>query len=821
MITLFVDVILPLPLPSLYTYRLPFDLNEFAKVGSRVVVQFGQKKILTAIIGCIHEKPPVIYQAKSVLSLLDETPVLSSIQLEFYQWIAQYYMCHIGEVINAGLPSGLKISNESKIQYNPNFKYDIELTEKEKALLEELHKNDSVTYSEAAELLQVKSVYLIISSLIKKNAVILFEEIKEKYKPKIIRKIRLSTKYANDLISLKYLISSLESKPKQLEYLLAYLGEVPVFQVHDLNENGVEKTKIITSENKSTALNTLIKNGIFEEFEVIISRIDTNSNAKIVENFTLSEHQNTAKNKIIELFRTKEIVLLHGVTGSGKTEVYIDLIKQVILNESQVLFLLPEIALTTQIVSRLRLVFGNVLGVYHSKYSDNERVEVWQKIVTGELKIIIGVRSSIFLPFNNLGLIIIDEEHDASYKQYDPPPRYHARDAAMVLAQKHHAKVLLGSATPAIETYHNATSGKFGLVTLDKRYGTAQMPEILLVDLKKEKQIKGEFSHQLFNEIESTIERKEQVILFQNRRGYAPFLTCLDCGFVPHCNNCSVSLTYHLYKQELSCHYCGHHQVVPNLCPACGSSKIKPIGFGTEKLEEDVQLMLPNARVKRMDLDTTRKKNGYQSIISAIENEEIDILVGTQMVTKGLDFDNVSLVGVFDIDRMIYFPDFRSTERVFQIATQVSGRAGRKDKKGKVIIQTSSPTHPIFDKIIQNDYLGLYNQEILEREKFNYPPYSRLIKITLKHVDKDTVAQAAMKLVENMYIFLGNARVLGPEPPAINKIRNYYLQDIYIKIEKGNIDIRKIKQILKDCILTLCVTKPYRSILVAIDVDVI
>jgi primosomal protein N' (replication factor Y) len=818
MITLFTDVILPLPLPNLYTYRIPLELNEYVKPGCRVIVQFGKKRVLTAIVAKVHENPPKLYEAKSILSLLDEVPALNATQLSFFQWISEYYMCHQGEVINAALPSGLKISSESRIQLNPGFNNETPLNEKEALLMQELRTRDTMTYSDAAVILQVKSIYLVISSLIKKEAVIIFEEIKEKYKPKILKKIRLSEKYARDNTSLEYLVSTLESKPKQLDHVLKYLAEVPVFQNNELNDAGLTKSKLLDEEASEGSLKTLIKNGIFEEFEIIVSRLDDKEHSIVIPNYKLSENQNTAKEQIIDLFRTKDIVLLHGVTGSGKTEIYIDLIQQVLSNGSQVLYLLPEIALTTQIVFRLRKIFGNKLGIYHSKYSDNERVEVWKGIQSGDLQVIVGVRSSIFLPFDNLGLIIVDEEHETSYKQYDPAPRYNARDAAMVLALKHHAKVLLGSATPSIETYYNASNGKWGLVRLDKRFGSAQMPEILLVDTKKDFP-KGEFTATLFNELEATLERKEQAILFQNRRGYAPYLSCEDCGYVPQCKSCDVSLTYHMFKQELSCHYCGHHERVPTSCPACGSSKIKTVGFGTEKLEEDVQIILPQARVQRMDLDTTRSKNGYQKIINSFENEEVDILVGTQMVTKGLDFDKVSLVGVFDIDRMIHFPDFRSNERVFQVATQVSGRAGRKDKKGKVIIQTSQPHHLIFEKIIQNDYLGLYNQEIAEREKYNYPPFCRLIKLVIKNEDKTLADKASVALANKLKSKLGTKRVLGPEPPVIDKIRNQYLRDIYIKLEKDKVDIVKVKKMITEEITFLNTLKEFRNVFVMTDVD--
>ncbi|MFN0049766.1 MAG: primosomal protein N' [Cytophagales bacterium] len=821
----FCDVILPLPIPNFYTYSIPEEYTSNISVGSRIVVQFGPKKILTAIVANIHNSKPTIYDPKSVLSLVDESPTILPIQLDFFYWIAQYYMCHNGEVISAALPSGLKLSSESKIQIHPLFKLseanNKQFSSKELNLLEEINSRESITYTEASSILDVKNIYTYLNSLQKKSAILIFEEIKEKFKPKIQRKIRLAGKYANDKLALQHQIESLEKKPKQLDILLKYLQQVPVYQTVTSNNIGILKSDFLKENASDSVLKTLVKNGIFEEFEVVISRFEE-IEQPITSNFQLSEAQQKAKDEILLHYQSKQTVLLHGITGSGKTEVYIELIKNVFDNGQQVLFLLPEIALTTQIVARLYKVFGSLLGVYHSKYSDNERVEVWQGLLTGKFQIVVGVRSAIFLPFSNLGLVIIDEEHEPSYKQYEPAPRYHARDCAVVLAQKHHAKVLLGSATPSVETYHNCHIGKWELVRLQQRYGNAQLPDIELVDMKRELKLKTlnqDFSEPLFNAVHQNLIAKKQTILFQNRRGYSPYIACEDCGFVPDCKSCDVSLTHHLHKRELVCHYCGYHEKMPNACPACGSSKIKSVGFGTEKLEEEAQLLYPAAKIQRMDLDTTRTKTGFQKIIAAVENQEVDILVGTQMVTKGLDFENVSLVGVFDIDRMLHFPDFRSQERVFQLLTQVSGRAGRKGTKGQVIIQSSQPQSAIFQYVIQNNYIDFYDKEISERQKYLYPPFCRLIKITFKHKDKDVVEKTSVSFAAKLKSRLGKSRILGPESPVIDKIRDLYLKELYVKLEKEKIDFKKAKQLIANE-LQYCLALPeFKQVYVVLDID--
>ncbi|HEY8401835.1 MAG TPA: primosomal protein N', partial [Cytophagaceae bacterium] len=690
--TVFADVILPLPLPKMYTYRVSREMEEKVVPGARVVVQFGQKRVLTAIVANIHNQPPALYEAKYLLEVLDDVPSINSYQLKLFDWISEYYMCHLGEVLNAGLPSGMKISSESQIQLHPEFISDgLELSEKEEMVIAEL-RSKNLSYNDLIKILGTKNIYPLIKSLIQKHAIILYEEIKEKYSPKTIRKIRLNADIANNKKKLEEVFQQLEKKVQQTDVLLKYLQEVPVYKNPDLNRTGITKSTLLLKNISTSSLNTLVKNKIFEEFDVTISRFaDTEAEEELP---TLTENQQTAFQQILKELESKDVCLFRGITGSGKTEIYIHLIKHALEGGNQALLLLPEIALTTQIVKRLAKVFGNKMGVYHSKFSDNERVEVWNGLLEGKFSFIIGVRSSIFLPFDNLGLVIIDEEHETSYKQYDPAPRYHARDTALMLARLHNAKAVLGSATPSIESYYNAKEGKWGLVSLLKRYGNSQLPDIELIDLRverKNRRMRNDFSNQLLQSLETCIQNNEQAIVFQNRRGYAPFLVCEDCGHIQKCQNCSVSLTYHLFGAEMRCHYCGHKESVPSGCVACGSVKVKTSGAGTEKIEDELKLFIPNGRIQRMDLDTTRRKSSYENIINEFEKGETNILVGTQMISKGLDFGRVSTVAIFDADRMIHFPDFRSYERAFQMITQVSGRAGRREKKGKVVIQTHNP----------------------------------------------------------------------------------------------------------------------------------
>ncbi len=824
-VTFFADLILPIPVPRLFTYRVPRGMTDGLKIGARVIVPFGKNngRVLTAVVARLHNSPPTAYQARYISEVLDEYPLVTGYQLELFRWMAEYYMCCIGDVMNVALPSGLKISSQSKVQANPDFDYPELLTELEETVLTELRKHPALSYEELGRLAgEGTNVPALIKSLVGKKAIIVFEEVKEKYIPKMVRKVRLHRNY-EEKEQLLVLLQRLEKLPKQQEVVMRYLSHVPMQHNPSLNQKGLDKTILNQDgELSQSSLSTLIKNQVFETFEIIQPRFSDTSGGIPVE-IRLTDAQRTASEQIMQHFENRNIVLLHGITGSGKTEVYINLIQQALAGGSQVLYLLPEIALTTQIVVRLQRVFGDKLGIYHSKFSDNERVEVWKGVVSGQYQFVVGVRSSVFLPFDNLGLIIVDEEHETSYKQHDPAPRYHARDVAIMLAHWQQAKVLLGSATPALETYYQARQGRYGLVELFQRFGDATLPNIMLVNIQQEKRqklMKNEFSSVLLGALEMNLERKEQSILFQNRRGYSPYMQCEDCDWTAECNNCAVSLTYHQRDAELRCHYCGHKDPVPRTCPACGSTKVRTIGFGTEKLEDQLQIFFPQSRVLRMDLDTTRAKNAYQQIIQEFEGGQVDILVGTQMITKGLDFDNVSLVGIFDADRLIRFPDFRATERAFQMITQVSGRAGRRaGRQGTVLIQTHNPQQPVLQKVIQNDYKGLYEEEIQERQDFGYPPFVRLIKLTVRHTDKAISQQAAERLATELTDALGSTRVLGPEEPLVERIRNQFLFDILVKIERNKVNVKAVKAYIQDRINDILTDKGLRQVSIIADVD--
>lgn len=817
-ITWFADVVLPVPLNRLFTYRLPKDWEPI-HAGSRIIVPFGARKVLTGIIYECHNNPPKDYEAKYILEVLDQRPSIVSQQFKLFDWIANYYMCTLGEVLNSGLLTGLKVSSESKVQLNPFFDLDDTLLDsKEEMLVSALSKRDSLTYQEIIEILGVKTISGIIKSLIQKEAIIIFETIRERFSPKIEKRIRLQREWVPNEV-LEGLLEKLDGKPKQLEILLKYLQQVPVHDDPDLNNQGNSKREMIATGISSSSLKTLVKNQILEEFEVIISRFPEEFHSPAQVN--LNAEQTRAYQEIHHCFESNSVALLHGITGSGKTEIYIKLIEETIEAGNQVLYLLPEIALTTQIMVRLKKIFGSRMGVYHSKFSDNERVEVWNGLLDGKYDIVLGVRSSIFLPFNNLGLIIVDEEHEPSYKQMDPAPRFHARDTALILAQIHHAKTLLGTATPSLETMHNAVSNKYGLIRLNERYNDAVLPNIMIADIGKErkkKTMRSEFSSILHNQIATTLENSEQIILFQNRRGYSPFLSCGNCAWIPKCPNCSVSLTYHMFSNELRCHYCSHAEANPGVCIECGGNDLKTVNYGTEKIEEDVKLIFPKATVARMDLDTTRSKYGYQQIINDFSELGTDILVGTQMLSKGLDFNNVQLVGVMDFDRMLHFPDFRAHERTFNLVTQVSGRSGRRAKQGLVVIQTTKPDNQILKYIVDHDYTSFYESEIQERKAFKFPPFSRLIRTIVKHSDLKISVQGAAKLADIFRSKLGAKVIYGPQEPVISKIRNKYLQEIVIKLLPQD-SPSKTKTILIQERQQLLLSKEFKGLIVQFDVD--
>lgn len=819
--TYFVDVLLPLALPDTYTYRVPQEMNALIAPGKRVVVQFGQKRIYSAIVRNVHQTAPLAQNIKYILDIIDEKPVVTSLQFKFWDWISEYYMTTRGEVMSAALPTAMKLASESKIVLNPEFDGNTDsLNDKEYLIYEALETNGILTITEVSAIVELKKVVHLINGLYDKGVIRIEEELIDNFKPKTEPYVIINLDFTEEE-KLRNILDSMEKKaPKQVDLLMAYLQMTNSLKSENL---AVSKAALLKQSATSGAvLDALKEKGILQVFEKVISRIEVVTKKLDVESIKLSVHQQVAFESIKLKFETNNIQLLHGVTGSGKTEIYIKLINEVISTGKKVLFLLPEIALTAQIINRLRKYFGSDVGIYHSRYSQNERVEVWNNLVNKEksFKIIIGARSSVFLPISNLGLVIIDEEHDTSYKQMDPAPRYNGRDAGIFLAGLNEAKCLLGSATPSIETYKKAKDGKYGLTTLTQRFGESQMPLIKVVDTieaTKKGNMKSHFSKDLIDEIDTTLKAKQQVILFRNRRGFSLSMVCEKCHWTPECKHCDVTLTFHKQYQKLKCHYCGYAINVPDKCPSCGSSRIKLQGFGTEKIENELPIFFNDAVVKRMDLDTTRGKNSYSQIINDFEDKKIDILVGTQMVTKGLDFENVGLVGVMSADSLISYPDFRSGERGFQMLTQVSGRAGRKGAKGKVIIQTSHPEHSIIQRVVSNDYTGMYESQIADRENFGYPPFTRLIKITLKHKDFHLLNEASRLYAERLRERLGG-RVIGPEFPIVSRVKTLYLKNILVKIEMGA-SHRFVKNFIHETTANFEKKKEYRQVMIAYDVD--
>ena len=818
---LYADVILPLPLKQLFTYSVPETQNNSIETGSRVIVQFGARKIYTAIVFSLHYNAPADYKTKEIISILDTEPVVNQNQLKLWQWIAEYYMCSVGEVYKAALPSGLKLESETKVIYNPEYIEETSFNSTETLILDFLEKRNISSIQEISNVLNRKDVLPVIKSLMEKKALILEEKLKENYKPKTETYICLHDSIKTEA-RLNEIFDSLKKATRQLHTLMAFCKLSGSF-INNGTEEVSKKSLLEESESTSAVIKSLVEKKIVVEYEKNISRLGEYGN-EIKSIKELTKEQQTAFSSIQDEFNEKNVVLLHGVTSSGKTEIYIHLIKEQIDKGKQVLYLLPEIALTTQIINRLTSVFGNKVGVYHSKFSDSERVEVYQNILNPgrekSYKVILGVRSSLFLPFSNLGLIIVDEEHENTYKQYDPAPRYNARDSALVLAQIHQAKVLLGSATPSVESYFNSKNGKYGLVELTSRYLDILLPGIQIIDVlraKRKKEMKSHFSPELVEGIKDALDKNEQVILFQNRRGFAPYLECESCGWIPNCPNCDVSLTYHQHTKELVCHYCGFSVRTYKACKACGNTELITRGFGTEKIEDDIRILFPEAKVIRMDLDSTRSKYAYEKIISGFESGEIDILIGTQMVSKGLDFDNVCLVGIMNADNMLNYPDFRSFERSYQIMAQVSGRAGRKNKQGNVILQTYNPQHPVLQFVLNNDYQGMYKSELVERKNFNYPPFVRLITISIKHKNIEISNKASFLLAENLKKVFGK-RVLGPEAPIVGRIQNLYIKNILLKVEKQS-SFQRAKERLNAEIENLLGTENFKSVQIIIDVD--
>lgn len=757
----YVDVIVPLPLEGLFTYSVPKEMEERVRFGVRVHVMFGKSKKYLAIVVRVHDDKPEGFAVRPIAEVMDESPVILEQQYKLWQWIADYYMSPIGEVYNAALPTGMKAE--------------------------------------------------------------------ERYKPRTETYIRLTDTFRNEK-DLHIALDMLRRAAKQHEMLMCYLSLADVTSPSDIGMTGgeCEEKNPVTREElmnvshgSSSIINALVKRGILETYEVEVGRLNYGGEPDYTKAQPLNEPQTKAYNDILFSFMKKNVTLLHGVTSSGKTEIYIHLIKQALEQKKQVLYLLPEIALTVQIMNRLRKVFGNRLGIYHSKYSDEERVEIWQKQLSASpYDVILGARSAVFLPMQNLGLVIIDEEHETSYKQQDPVPRYHARSAAIMMAQMYGAKTLLGTATPSMESYHNARTGKYGLVQLKQRYQGVELPEVKIVDtkdLQHRKMMSGPFSPLLLSKVREALERGEQAILFQNRRGFAPMMECKKCGWVPKCQNCDVSLTLHRNMNLLTCHYCGYTYKVPEECPSCEDKDVRTRGYGTEKIEDAVREIFPDANVARMDLDTTRTRNAYERIINDFATGKTNILIGTQMISKGLDFDRVSVVGILNADSMMNYPDFRAYEQAYMMMSQVSGRAGRRGKRGLVVLQTKNPQAPLIGYVVRNDYEALYDEMVEERQLFRYPPFTHLIYVYLKHKQDDVVNTAAIELASRLRQWFGS-RVLGPDKPAVAKVKALNIRKVVLKLENG-IDNKKVRQYLILAQQQILTDKRYGALQVYYDVD--
>lgn len=831
--TFFADILLPLPLKGTFTYRLPQTLNGMIDFGMRVVVPFGKNKLYSGLVVKVHQIVPQQVNIKYIVDVIDNAPIISERQFALWQWMSEYYLCTLGEVMACALPSAFKLAGETQVQLHPNFDGDLSnLNEHELRIVETVASEKATTISELSKSLQFPKIVPYIKTLVEKQIIVTEEEIRDIYKPKREVYLSLAEPYAHNEQQLYALLDELEKSKKtakQAEVILAFLVILQKKGIVNDFSQSVKKSEITNNERVSTSsLQKLLEKNIFVTKEVISSRLvsyDAQSNADDIQ---LSEAQSEAYTSIQGEFVSKPTVLLHGVTGSGKTEIYIKLINEVLKEGKQVLYLLPEIALTSQIVNRLRKYFGDKVGVYHSRFNEYERVEIWERVLNneqsvqtdGKYQLILGARSALLLPFNNLGLIVVDEEHDSSYKQMDPAPRYHARDCAIILSRLHGAKTLLGTATPSLETFYNVQQQKYGYVSLTKRFAQSVLPDVWVVDMvesSRQGKTNGIFSQFLIDKIASALERKEQVILFQNRRGFSLRLFCNTCQTSPTCKYCDVTLTYHKRSNLLKCHYCGYAIDVPQVCPTCHSTDIEMRGFGTEKIEDELAELFPNAIIQRMDLDTTRSKTAYQKIISDFEQHKTDILVGTQMVTKGLDFDRVSVVGVLNADNLISFPDFRAFERAFQIMSQVSGRAGRKEVPGTVVIQSYQPNHPALKFVVKNDFKSMYTTQIAERKQFFYPPICRLIKLTLKHKDETLLNEASQALANELVKAFPN-RVLGPEFPLISRIQTYFLKDIWLKFDKDG-NLASNKNTLDALLYRFRTETKYKNVHVVINVD--
>ena len=814
----FVEVILPLPLPKLYTYRINEDEAHFLQTGMRVAVSFGKSKVYTALVHKVHTNEPT-YETKDIEYILDETPIVTPNQITHWQWIADYYMCTLGEVIKSALPSAFLLESETIIEIAEKDLNPYLFSDDEFQVYEALHYKTALKGSEVSKIIPKKKTLKVIKSLVEKGAARISERIFEKYVPKLVKYIRLAEAYQSQE-GLQKALELLKGE-KQKKLIMAYFNHINREVLPLKVENLLEEAKV-----SNAVLKSVVEKGILEIYYLQKDRVSF-ADSEVLAKKTLNNIQNEALYQVQEQFQTKNTVLLQGVTASGKTEIYIELIDQYLKKGKQVLYLLPEIALTIHLINRLKKHFGKNLSVYHSKYNTNERVEVWNNVLNNcsKAQLVVGVRSSVYLPFKDLGLVVIDEEHDSSYRQFDPAPRLQARDSAIMLANIFKAKTLLGTATPSIESMHNVKVGKYGFVYLSKRYTNFLPPIIELIDIKDKqhrKRMNGHFSDILIEEMTNTLSQGKQVLLFQNRRGYAPIVQCMHCGTVPQCPHCDVSLTFHHSSNQLRCHYCGYAIPMPKTCIACGSVDLKTKGFGTEQISKELEVLFPQVAIDRMDQDTTNGKYGYEKILAKFEQQETQILVGTQMISKGLDFENIGLVGVMNADALIHSPDYRAYERSFQLLLQVSGRAGRSAQRGKVLIQTYNPQHPVIQQVLQNDFKGMYQNQIEERQSFSYPPFVQMIKITLKHTNFNRTNEGAewfANALKEAFASKKGIEILGPEFPLISRIRNEYLKDVLVKVKPSELSIHHTKEQIKRIETSFQSISNFRTIRVSYLID--
>jgi len=809
---LYVEVVLPLPVQKLFTYRLPTEFFELAVQGKRVFVPFGNRKVYTGIIVNITTEGPKNYEALYVLSVLDDNPLVTPAQLQFWQWIAGYYMCGLGDVMSAALPAGLKLASESYIALQEDVTYEeSELDEREVLILKALEGKEKVRISEIESLMKSRTSYVkIVKSLYDRNLIVMFEDISEKYKAKKITRIKLNPAITETEIETQ--MNTLEKKAKnQFQALMSVVAEP--------GQDGIKSDLVKKYNLQAAAIKVLIDRGLLLQYEVETERFSKRSSEN--KEFTLTPEQDKALKSVRESFLHKQVTLLFGATASGKTFIYIDLIREQLEAGKSVLYLVPEIALTEQLVRRLELYFGDVMMVSHSRFSLNEKVEIWNKASKGEVRFLVGPRSTVFMPLQDLGLVIIDEEHESTFKQNEKAPRYHARDAAIVLAGMQGAKVLLGSATPSVESYYNAETGKYGLVELHEMYGKAQKTKVIFGDIKEDtrtKKMKGIFTDALMSRLTHLHDEKAQAILFQNRKGYVPVLECSVCGWVSKCINCDIAMTYYKYSNNLRCHYCGYHQANITKCQACGSHAMTIQGYGTERITEELQLLMPELRIIRFDQDSTRQKNAFRKLINDFETMKADVMVGTQIAVKGLDFENVQLTSVINADHLLNFPDFRAYERTFQLLVQLAGRAGRHGQPGTMVIQTRQPEHPLLRAVQHFNYLEMYRQQIVERKQFNYSPFSKMIRLTLKHKSPDVINTSSARFSTLLKNQLG-AKVLGPETPYVSKIRNLHLRNILIKLDIANDQPKAVKAFILKTFDFLVQTDQIKGLQLLTDVD--